>query len=209
MANICTCARRYAFVFSNPNKERIRVVVSIDGEEQGRWVIGKGVVVLERPASAARLFTLLAAKSEEAKSVGADPAKSTNGLVKISITKEKPRPYMPYLGRGNRGGGDVSFGFESDPVRSLSSGIPPPVPPPLMDSSASLASGITALTGHSDQVFEETTFDRDPKTHEAIIKFKLMVGDPTQVQETKFYYPLNGSAAAEPNPIETEDPTDD
>lgn len=156
--------QEYEFMFKNMKNIRRSVTIDIDGTEVGTWVIGEGTkinpyeVVLERFMDSDKRFKVLRLGDDGV----ADPTNKENGIIRVKVIDEKPRPRPRrhlYRDKGPlRGCGGMSAQSNAGPVFSCNT-----------DNYLSIDTGASeyssnAATGEgseSDQKFTSTTWYGD------------------------------------------------
>lgn len=164
---------------------RTDVTVVLDGKEIGNFRVNAGATVtLERSPHDNGRFTFFLSDSEQAVQAGVSKISTPDrGLLTAIFRAERKRQSPVVTMRGGAGGQSVKGMFPTSNEEKTSGGI--------------LTSGVTGLTGHSDQSFVSVSnLDYDP-TLETVINLRL-VGNKYAVREL---IPSPRSNAV-PNPVE-------
>jgi hypothetical protein len=168
----------YSIVINNNHHTRADVVVSVDGEEIGSWIVHAHTsITLDRPANTSRKFTFVNETSQVAKRTGAIVGHDLNGVVSVIFKPAKVQPVYQSVAYSTR--------KESRSPRLESASFRAASP-------RRMSSGVTVLGDHSDQTFgvERALEDREidwPLTTE--VSLRLVVNDEKYVPLKPSSYP--------------------
>jgi hypothetical protein len=182
---------------------RCDVEVRVDGLDQGTYRLDAfGGMTLECPGAKDKgRFTFFRSSSDAGRAAGADAvSRDDRGLVQATFRYEKPRRVRPAKTvvrttgfRGGASGQSQSYGsrWQSDMTESLRSvgtahGM-----------DKGVESGVTGLTGHSDQQFRTVSpLDYDPD-NVVVVSLRLIASD----DQTVGVRPLPGRTPPAANPV--------
>lgn len=178
----------YQLSLRNDHSTRCDAYVEIDGKHIGTWRIGShDSILIERPAHDTGKFTFYQVGSSEAQQVGqSSVAHQDRGLVKVVFTPEKayaPPSFAHYVA--------PSAGYYTQ-YKSIDDDD---VPQAAMSSNntraeKSVSSGVTGLSGHSNQTFSTVGALNYDMNRQTTIFLRLVVVDNGPRPLTQYSTPI-------------------
>lgn len=164
----------YSISMRNQSGKRTEAEVRIDGEHVGTWRLSPyQTVAIERPADVAKKFAFYASDSVEGHMVGAESVAALNrGVVSVVFYPEKevekvyrqPAVYRSYAPPAQTfdsyASGTLSYGGNMRSAEPIAKNV---------------ASGVTGLTGHSNQQFNTVAALVRDHANAVTIELRLVV----------------------------------
>ncbi len=166
-------SEEYSVRMHNQSGKRIEAELRIDGEHVGTWRLGPyQTAQIERPANVAKKFAFYASNSHEGMTVGAAMvAQQNRGVVGVTFYPEKQAEPQVYR--------HPQWTYTADSNQTLSYGGNTMRNAPI---SKGLESGVTGLTGHSNQSFGSVAALQRDYANAITIELRLVIGEQSDPQ---------------------------